>query len=209
MYSNQNNNREQYKYDPTANPIENAINNLHQHWRMPVKMEAMVRPAMKILKKFKGECLLMPDMLVNKMYYLNKGLLKFCIEGEEELETLDFWDSGEYVLMAAEFLSGATNRKYSIVALEDCELVVLDKEDFRPVMKSFMEAHIILERIAHHKARRRLCLMEIWRMPERKRYAALDAAGSMYKDMCLRARLSHKELAQALGISVATISRSR
>ncbi len=205
MYSNHPGNKDQYRYNPNAHPIENAINNMHFQWPMPALMEAPLRACMKVIRIRKGDRILMPDMQVNKFYFLNKGLMKFYSHGPKSKNTIDFWNYGEYVLMYKEFMDGGCNKEFYIEALEDCELVLIGKEDFRPVMTMFLETHIIVEKIGHLKARRRVNHMQILMLPAKERYRALDAKESMYREMRLKQRLPDQEMAEFLSVSLRTL----
>ena len=206
MYSNQNCNGDQYKHDPTANPIENAINQMNYQFPLPEAMAIQTRTCMKTVQINKGDLLLMPDMQVTKMYYLNKGLLKLsCDQIDGTRKPLDFWDAGEYVLMSSEFLLGKKNEKFYIEALEDAELVVILKEEFRTVLDVFWETHPLLKNISDLKSRRRICHLQLLMLPPNKRYAALGARGCLYQNMRLKTRLADQEMAEFLAISLRTL----
>lgn len=178
-------------------------------WNVTAPMDAQLRGIMKVINLKKSDKILMPAMPVNRLWFVDAGLLVLKSETEQDYNVLDFWDVGDYALMASEFMDGVPNDRYMIESLEDCRLVAISKEAFRPFMDTFPEAHIIMEKIAHRKSRRRLQLSEINKLPHLERYTALDAHGSMFKHMNLKVRISHELLANALGVSKATISRSK
>ena len=157
----------------------------------------------QILKK--KDTLLMPNMKVNEVHYMVKGLGKALWKNQDNEEEIFYlFDDDSFVVLLEEFLEGLLNESVYIVMLEESELYTLTKTQMDEIYRKYPEAVHLTAAIRILIQKRRDLHLSILMKKPALRYA-LFVKG--YRN--LHARMSVKEICTFLCICEKTYKTSK
>lgn len=163
----------------------------------------LVLPYFKPLSVKKGTLLVSQDQFGNQMYFVNKGCLRIFFineEGQESTRFLAF--ESQFASALVSFITEDASKEY-VQALEDSELLYINREDFM----TLLEKHPIWEKFYRHYLEFAYVtntnrLMSFITMDAKTRYENL-----LKERPIVVKRLPNKVVASFLNISQETLSR--
>jgi CRP/FNR family transcriptional regulator len=155
----------------------------------------------------KGETILKQGGLSTHVAYLEKGIVKFNFESENNKNLI------LSIVSAPKILGGANlfykdNNLFSIVAIEDCEVVLIDSATLLSVMKENAKFSIMLFQLASEMFKKSvLNFISLAHKQKEGRIAdvLLHLSSEIYHNSAFLLHLTRKELAEFAGCSTENV----
>jgi len=164
-----------------------------------------LRSVLMAIELRKKDFLLKKGQISNHIYFIQKGILRCYLDGEDGKETTKwFMDEGNVIVSVDSFFS-RTPSVEAIHALEDCLLYGISYDELEYAYRNFMEFNFHGRQLTTNYyvlSDRRVTMLQRLRAPERYLYTK-ETQPKIVE------RVAGKYLATYLGIEEETLSRIR
>ena len=180
------------------------INELEKLGPLSEECKIALREAAKLKNYPKKHCLLSPEQMSDKMYYVESGLLRVFYRTDTREVTAWFGREGTFVASIQSFLQKKPSNEY-IELLEDSQLWVMNQADLEVLFVEFPELHVhFWGMYKKYMTTYENTLRLLREKNAEKRYAYFN---KIYPGLANRAQVKH--IAQFINLDPDTLSRIR
>ncbi len=182
-----------------------------QIWKYCLRLVEFTPEELSIMEKYyiptsleKGSYLLEIGQKCSFIGFVNSGLIRHCHYNDGDEITCDFTGEDRFITDYVSFIN-EVNSNYNFRAIEDCELLIIDKNNLGALYKECPKFEILAGRIAEEMAMRNTSIAISLNVdkPEVRYKKLLQSNPSLFQ------RASQRHIASYLGIKPESLSRIR
>lgn len=166
--------------------------------------EVLIKDSFKPMLLAKGAFFLEAGKVNTHIGFINKGLVRYFVDKNEEEATFEFTKEGEFIADYQSFSQNKPSIQY-IQAIEDCELLVINYPDVQKIFTTTRNGNLLGRIVIEHRfdvmVRQ---LLSIYMQNQEERYKQFIAT---YSD--LAQRIPQYLIASYVGIKPQSLSRIR
>ena len=164
----------------------------------------LVESSFKPLSLKKGDYFLQAGEINRHVGFLQKGLVRYFVYKDGEESTFEFTKEGEFVADYQSFRNNTTSVQ-NIQAIEDCEMLIINKADLQSIFDSTKNGNLLGRHIIEHRFDVMVNqLLAIYMQNHEERYKNFM---SHYAD--LSQRIPQYLIASYVGVKPPSLSRIR
>ena len=164
----------------------------------------LVESSFKPLSLKKGDYFLQAGEINRHVGFLQKGLVRYFVYKDGEESTFEFTKEGEFVADYQSFRNNTTSVQ-NIQAIEDCEMLIINKADLQSIFDSTKNGNLLGRHIIEHRFDVMVNqLLAIYMQNHEERYKNFM---SHYAD--LSQRIPQYLIASYVGVKAPSLSRIR